>query len=75
MKGLCFRCGQEFGPAHKYLKGKLHLLLLGNDEFIFEEVNNCYLELIIEPLAQELDYISSRLCAAMEFIGESLCCK
>lgn len=31
-KGLCFRCGQQFGPAHKCPEGKLRVLLLGEDE-------------------------------------------
>lgn len=25
-KGLCFRCGQQFGPAHKCPEGKLRVL-------------------------------------------------
>lgn len=32
-KGLCFRCGQQFGPAHKCPEGKLRVLLLGEDEY------------------------------------------
>ncbi|KAD5803551.1 hypothetical protein E3N88_14911 [Mikania micrantha] len=31
-KGLCFRCGQAYGPAHKCPKGKLRVLLLGDDD-------------------------------------------
>ncbi|KAD1982855.1 hypothetical protein E3N88_42067 [Mikania micrantha] len=31
-KGLCYRCGQQYGPAHKCPKGKLRILLLGEDE-------------------------------------------
>ncbi|KAK1427816.1 hypothetical protein QVD17_16511 [Tagetes erecta] len=31
-KGLCFRCGQQYGPAHKCPEGKLRVLLLGDDE-------------------------------------------
>ncbi|KAD4585314.1 hypothetical protein E3N88_22915 [Mikania micrantha] len=31
-KGLCFRCGQAYGPAHKCPEGKLRVLLLGDDD-------------------------------------------
>ncbi|KAD7477512.1 hypothetical protein E3N88_00648 [Mikania micrantha] len=31
-KGLCYKCGQLYGPSHKCPKGKLHVLLLGDDE-------------------------------------------
>ena len=36
-KGLCFRCGQQFGPSHKCPEGKLRILLLGEDETEDEE--------------------------------------
>ncbi|KAJ0764722.1 putative nucleotidyltransferase, Ribonuclease H [Helianthus annuus] len=32
-KGLCFRCGQQYGPAHKCPEGRLRVLLLGEDEY------------------------------------------
>ncbi|KAL4563179.1 hypothetical protein LXL04_027215 [Taraxacum kok-saghyz] len=31
-KGLCYRCGQQFGPHHKCPEAKLRVLLLGDDE-------------------------------------------
>ncbi|KAD6454362.1 hypothetical protein E3N88_09068 [Mikania micrantha] len=31
-KGLCFRCGQLYGPTHRCPEGKLRVLLLGDDE-------------------------------------------
>ncbi|KAC9819658.1 hypothetical protein E3N88_45226 [Mikania micrantha] len=31
-KGLCHKCGQLYGPSHKCPEGKLHVLLLGDDE-------------------------------------------
>ncbi|KAJ9547085.1 hypothetical protein OSB04_019628 [Centaurea solstitialis] len=31
-KGLCFRCGQAYGPTHKCPEGKLRVLLLADDE-------------------------------------------
>ncbi|KAL4577127.1 hypothetical protein LXL04_013230 [Taraxacum kok-saghyz] len=31
-KGLCYRCGQQYGPGHKCPEGKLCILLLGDDE-------------------------------------------
>ncbi|KAD6454476.1 hypothetical protein E3N88_09182 [Mikania micrantha] len=36
-KGLCFRCGQQYGPAHKCPEGKLRVLLLGDDEYECDE--------------------------------------
>ncbi|KAD7476945.1 hypothetical protein E3N88_00081 [Mikania micrantha] len=31
-KGLCYRCGQLYGPTHRWPEGKLRVLLLGEDE-------------------------------------------
>ncbi|KAD6119615.1 hypothetical protein E3N88_10886 [Mikania micrantha] len=31
-KGLCYRCGQLYGPTHRCPEGKLRVLLLGEDE-------------------------------------------
>ncbi|KAD4586644.1 hypothetical protein E3N88_24245 [Mikania micrantha] len=31
-KGLCYKCGQPFSPAHKCPEGQLRVLLLGDDE-------------------------------------------
>ncbi|KAJ9546446.1 hypothetical protein OSB04_018989 [Centaurea solstitialis] len=36
-KGLCFRCGQIFGPAHKCPEGSMRVLLLADDEHLDAE--------------------------------------
>ncbi|WCJ33627.1 Transposon Tf2-6 polyprotein [Euphorbia peplus] len=36
-KGLCYRCGQAYGPAHKCPEGKLRVILLADDEEVSEE--------------------------------------
>ncbi|KAD2394354.1 hypothetical protein E3N88_41331 [Mikania micrantha] len=41
---VCFRCGQQYGPAHKCPEGKLRVLLLGEDEDELQEGDNLQLE-------------------------------
>ncbi|KAJ9554042.1 hypothetical protein OSB04_018087 [Centaurea solstitialis] len=36
-KGLCFRCGQIFGPAHKCPEGSMRVLVLADDEHLDAE--------------------------------------
>ncbi|KAJ0436145.1 hypothetical protein HanIR_Chr17g0901181 [Helianthus annuus] len=43
-KGLCYKCGQLYGPTHKCPEGKLRVLLLGDDESKGLEGLHCQLE-------------------------------
>ncbi|KAJ1416907.1 Retrotransposon gag domain [Sesbania bispinosa] len=36
-KGLCFRCGQQFGPLHKCPDPRLRVMILGEDEEMNKE--------------------------------------
>ncbi|KAD3640227.1 hypothetical protein E3N88_29450 [Mikania micrantha] len=51
-KGLCFRCGQQYGLVHKCPEGKLCVLLLGDDEYELSDGDNLrmkHLDLSEEP--------------------------
>ncbi|XP_035835907.1 uncharacterized protein LOC118484116 [Helianthus annuus] len=43
-KGLCFRCGQQYGPTHKCPEGKLCVLLLGDDKDDTSQGEKCLLQ-------------------------------
>ncbi|KAD4586658.1 hypothetical protein E3N88_24259 [Mikania micrantha] len=43
-KGLCFWCGQQYGPTHKCPEGKLRVLLLGEGELSPREGDHLLLE-------------------------------
>ncbi|KAL4576939.1 hypothetical protein LXL04_013040 [Taraxacum kok-saghyz] len=65
-KGLCFRCGQQFGPAHKCPEGKLRILLLGDDE---EEGDNMVLQLTDDIPAPIEDDLPVGSCSVLERFG------
>ncbi|KAJ9543487.1 hypothetical protein OSB04_023194 [Centaurea solstitialis] len=64
-KGLCFRCGQQFGPAHKCPEGKLRVLLLGDDE------ETCPESLLssLEEVNSGEEQIPSGECTVLEVFG------
>ena len=47
-KGLCFRCGQQFGPTHKCPEGSLRILLLGEDETRADDADFQFLDASLE---------------------------
>ncbi|MFS7888928.1 putative nucleotidyltransferase, Ribonuclease H [Helianthus anomalus] len=55
-KGLCFRCVQQYGPAHKCPEGKLRVLLLGDDE---DNVSDADLFLLDSDNSNSADSLSS----------------
>ncbi|XP_076894751.1 uncharacterized protein LOC143547139 [Bidens hawaiensis] len=68
-KGLCFRCGQQYGPTHKCPEGKLRVLLLGDDEDDMPTSDQCLLQ--PDPtstLETEPDCVVGT-CNALEFAG------
>nr|KAJ0193529.1 hypothetical protein LSAT_V11C800408980 [Lactuca sativa] len=71
-KGLCFRCGQQFGPGHKCPDGKLRVLILGDDE-VDEGSNYRYTE---TPPLEDSPLLPNDEghCAALEFTGTSTEC-
>ncbi|KAD5317071.1 hypothetical protein E3N88_17017 [Mikania micrantha] len=66
-KGLCFRCGHQFGPAHKCPEGKLRVLLLGDDEYEAEEGEQLLLEMKDPPDPGKDP--ATGTCLALEFAG------
>ncbi|KAD2804662.1 hypothetical protein E3N88_38039 [Mikania micrantha] len=66
-KGLCYRCGQQYGPAHKCPEGKLRILLLGDDEDVVNEGEHQLLE--SEVPTGDHDTQLSGTCLTLEFEG------
>ncbi|KAD2805797.1 hypothetical protein E3N88_39174 [Mikania micrantha] len=65
-KGLCYRCGQVYGPAHRCPEGKLRILLLGEDEEESEKGE----QLVLEEVSLETgnDNLGGT-CLALELAG------
>ncbi|KAD4385333.1 hypothetical protein E3N88_25501 [Mikania micrantha] len=66
-KGLCFRCGQQFGPTHKCPEGKLRILLLGDDEIDSSEGAHWLLE--ADGTGEPPDSTLTGTCLALESAG------
>ncbi|KAJ0818857.1 putative nucleotidyltransferase, Ribonuclease H [Helianthus annuus] len=73
-KGLCFRCGQQYGPAHKCPEGKLRILLLGDDESDTSEGENFNFEHGGQPELVSGTETLTRTCMALEFAGSLAIC-
>ncbi|KAD4983041.1 hypothetical protein E3N88_19712 [Mikania micrantha] len=55
-KGLCYRCGQLYGPTHRCPEGKLRVLLLGEDEEIADLGEQLLMTVLpSSSVAQEFD--------------------
>ncbi|KAM0042733.1 putative nucleotidyltransferase, Ribonuclease H [Helianthus debilis subsp. tardiflorus] len=68
-KGLCFRCGQQYGPTHRCPEAKLRVLLLGEDEEDFPLGDQCVLQ-PDSPPPQTIDSdVVTGTCNALEFAG------
>ncbi|KAL6581229.1 hypothetical protein OROMI_007152 [Orobanche minor] len=70
-KGLCYRCGLQFGPTHKCPEGKLRILLLGDDEVSPDDGLIAYLEGQEEQVESPLDLVPTGTCMALGFFGAS----
>ncbi|KAL4554713.1 hypothetical protein LXL04_037315 [Taraxacum kok-saghyz] len=70
-KGLCFRCGQQYGPAHKCPEAKLRILLLGDDEYGDDSGEQLRVTEVLSPDDSESDMSIGGTCSAMEFAGEA----
>ncbi|KAL4574557.1 hypothetical protein LXL04_021390 [Taraxacum kok-saghyz] len=68
-KGLCYRCGQQYGPCHKCPEGKLRILLLGDDEQWTADGTIATIEEIPEEDTSGEDPIPNGACMALEFFG------
>ncbi|XP_076920920.1 uncharacterized protein LOC143582177 [Bidens hawaiensis] len=68
-KGLCFRCGQQYGPAHKCPEGKLRVILLGDDEYDLEDGENMMLASQDASEVLKTDGLPTGTCLALEFPG------
>ncbi|KAM0043609.1 putative nucleotidyltransferase, Ribonuclease H [Helianthus debilis subsp. tardiflorus] len=68
-KGLCFRCGQQYGPPHKCPEGKLRVLLLGEDEDDCSLGDHCLLQPDPSPTQETDSDCSIGTCNALEFAG------
>ncbi|KAK1435415.1 hypothetical protein QVD17_01178 [Tagetes erecta] len=68
-KGLCFRCGQQFGPAHKCPEGKLRVLLLGDDEDDPPTGDQFMLETIDSGESIPDSSLNLGTCNSLEFTG------
>ncbi|KAD5803012.1 hypothetical protein E3N88_14372 [Mikania micrantha] len=66
-KGLCYRCGQQYGPAHKCPEGNLRPLLLGDDEDAASEGEHQLLETEV-PTAEHGTQLSGT-CLTLKFEG------
>ncbi|KAL4567311.1 hypothetical protein LXL04_022892 [Taraxacum kok-saghyz] len=68
-KGLCFRCGQLFGPAHKCPEGKLRILLLGDDED--EHTEGFHQSFDDQPLLEDSEGVQMPVgeCSVLELFG------
>ncbi|KAD5802962.1 hypothetical protein E3N88_14322 [Mikania micrantha] len=62
IKGLCLRCGQ----AHKCPEGKLQVLLMGDDEYEYEEGEHFLLDTEDSPAM--VDALLKSTCMPLEFI-------
>ncbi|KAL4590581.1 hypothetical protein LXL04_003515 [Taraxacum kok-saghyz] len=68
-KGLCYRCGQQFGPYHKCPEAKLRVLLLGDDE---DYTDDGGMNMMMNPevvLEQSDGAIPSGTCLILEIFG------
>ncbi|KAD3641653.1 hypothetical protein E3N88_30877 [Mikania micrantha] len=66
-KGLCFMCGQLYGPTHRCPEGKLRILLLEEDEEVGEKGEQLLLEALSENVNSDL---SNGTCLALEMAGD-----
>ncbi|KAL6503305.1 hypothetical protein OROGR_025228 [Orobanche gracilis] len=66
-KGLCYRCGQQFGPTHKCSEGKLRVLLLADDEQIDDEGLITMIEDMEEDVVPEGISIPEGQCNMLEY--------
>lgn len=69
-KGLCFRCGLQFGPAHKCPEGKLRVLLLADDEDASFEDGTCSLPELTNPLDVPISGSEEGQCSVLDWVGE-----
>lgn len=68
-KGLCFRCGQQYGPSHKCPEGKLRVLLLGDDEYDPHR-GECFSIGLDSPVEEEASHDSVvGTCISLDFEG------
>ncbi|KAL4570019.1 hypothetical protein LXL04_025668 [Taraxacum kok-saghyz] len=68
-KGLCYRCGQQFGPSHKCPEAKLRVLLLGDDEDYPDDGGmNAMMHPDVIPEQNDGD-IPSGTCLTLAFFG------
>lgn len=70
-KGLCFRCGLQYGPAHKCAEGQLRVLLLGDDEDINVMEDQLLLMDSSIPDSPTPEIVPEGSCSALEFVGAS----
>ncbi|KAJ0585794.1 putative nucleotidyltransferase, Ribonuclease H [Helianthus annuus] len=68
-KGLCFRCGQQYGPTHKCPEGRLRVLLLGDDEDDFPIGEQCALLQDTSPTHETDSDCTVGTCNPLEFAG------
>lgn len=70
-KGLCFRCGLQYGPAHKCAEGQLRVLLLGDDEDINVIKDQLLLMDSSIPDSPAPEIVPEGWCSAFEFVRAS----
>ncbi|KAD6119553.1 hypothetical protein E3N88_10824 [Mikania micrantha] len=68
-KGLCYQCGQLYGPGHRCPEGKLRVLLLGDDED--ERATGDLMALETSPPDTPDDSVAGT-CLALEMAGLSV---
>lgn len=71
-RGLCFKCGQQYGPTHKCPEAKLRVLLLGDDD-PEDDIGliTAMEESIEEPGTIDVP-IPEGTCMAIEYFGTSI---
>ncbi|KAL6578234.1 hypothetical protein OROMI_010562 [Orobanche minor] len=68
-KGLCFRCGQQYGPTHKCPEGKLRILLLGEDEEEPDPGSLVSMESVLDESSHAPEEVPIGQCLALESTG------
>ncbi|KAJ9550331.1 hypothetical protein OSB04_014376 [Centaurea solstitialis] len=66
-KGLCFKCGQQFGPSHKCPEANFRVLLLADDEETDKEGEQLRMDSPEEAI-NEGEFATGE-CSILEFMG------
>lgn len=68
-KGLCFKCGKQFGPSHKCSEANFRVILLADDEETEEDGEHNMLDLSEVDKSLNEGNFDTGECSIIEFMG------